>query len=166
MEPKIIDKEQITLVGMVFYRNPFKEQGGWSQENEIGKLWTRFLAKKSQKPMKSRVGTGAFEVHIEPEEYEETKNFYVFVGVEVEKVDDFPLEMFVKVLPATKYAVFTLKGKEITSNWSDMIYKEWLPKSGYKEAHKFLIEYYDERFKGTDRPESELDIYVPIKQAS
>lgn len=164
MEPKkIIEKEEITLVGMVFYGDPFKEQGGWSQENEIGKLWKRFMAKK--KTIENRVGTGAYEVHIEPEEYEETKNFYVFVGFKVEKLDKFPLEMFAKVLPATKYAVFTLKGKEITANWSDMIYKEWLPKSGY-EAHKFLIEYYDERFKGTDNPESELDIYLPIKQAS
>ena len=163
MEPKIISKEEITLVGMVFYGDPFKDKGGWSAENEIGKLWKRFIAKAES--VKNAIGHGAYEVHIEPEEYKETKNFYVFVGVEVEKIDDIPLEMFVKVLPPSKYAVFTLKGKEITSNWPDQIYKKWLPKSGYKEAHKFTIEYYDDqRFKGMDNKESELDIYVPIKQ--
>jgi AraC family transcriptional regulator len=164
MEPKILEKEKIVLVGMVFYGDPFKNQAGWSQENEIGKLWKRFVAR--EKTIKNRVGNGGYEVHIEPEEYEETKNYYVFVGVEVEKVENLPLEMFTKILPATKYAVFTLKGKEITSNWQDKIYKEWLPQSGYEEAHKFTIEYYDDRFKGIDNTESELDIYVPIKQAS
>ena len=163
MEPKIIDKEEITLVGMVFYGDPFKEKGGWSPENEIGKLWKRFTAKAES--IKNAIGHGGYEVHIEPEEYKETKNYYVFVGVEVEKTDDVPLEMFAKVLPPSKYAVFTLKGKGITSNWADQIYKKWLPKSGYEEAYKFTIEYYDdERFKGMDNPESELDIYVPIRQ--
>jgi AraC family transcriptional regulator len=164
MEPKILEKEKIVLVGMVFYGDPFKNQAGWSQENEIGKLWKRFVAR--EKTIKNRVENGGYEVHIEPEEYEETKNFYVFVGVEVEKVEKLPLEMFTKILPAAKYAVFTLKGKEITSNWQDKIYKEWLPQSGYEEAHKFTIEYYDDRFRGIDNSESELDIYVPIKQAS
>jgi len=163
MKQKIIDKGKITLVGMVFYGDPFKEQKGWSSENEIGKLWKRFVPK--EEIIKNKVGKGAYEVHIEPKEYKETKNFYVFVGVEVDEVEDLPLETFVKVLPASKYAVFTLKGKEITSNWPDMIYKEWLPKSGYEEAHKFIIEYYDDRFKGTDNLESELDIYVPVKQS-
>lgn len=163
MEPKIVEKGKITLVGMVFYGDPFKEQKGWSSENEIGKLWKRFAPK--EKTIKNRVEEAAYEVHIEPEEYEQTKNYYVFVGIEVNKIDDLPLEMFVKVLPPSKYAVFTIKGKEITSNWPDMIYKEWLPKSGYEEAHRFTIEHYDERFKGTDNPESELDIYVPIKPA-
>ena len=161
MKPEIVEKGKITLVGMPFYGDPFKDQKGWSSENEIGKLWGRFVSKV--KTVKNRVGETAYEVHIEPEEYEQTKNFFVFVGVEVDKVDDLPLEMFVKILPPSKYAVFTLKGKEITSNWPDMIYKKWLPKSGFEEAHKFTIEYYDERFKGTDDPESELDIYVPIK---
>ena len=161
MEPKILEKEKIVLVGMVFYGDPFKNQAGWSQENEIGKLWKRFVAR--EKTIKNRVGNGGYEVHIEPKEYEETKNYYVFVGVEVEKVENLPLEMFTKILPATKYAVFTLKEKQITSNWQDKIYKEWLPKSGYEEAHKFTIEYYDDRFKGIDNTESELDVYVPIK---
>ena len=42
MEPKIIEKEEIILVGMVSCGDPFKGAGGWSEENEIGKLWERF----------------------------------------------------------------------------------------------------------------------------
>ena len=164
MEPKIIDKGEIILVGMVFYGDPFKDQGGFSSENEIGRLWKRF--NKKWKSIKRVIGNGGYEVHIEPNEYKETKNFYVFVGVEVDKIEDIPLEMFVKVLPPSRYAVFTCKGEEITSNWAEKIFGKWLPRSGYKEAHKYLIEFYDnERFKGMDNPESELDVYVPIRIA-
>jgi AraC family transcriptional regulator len=163
MKPKIVDNEGLNLIGMVFYGDPFKGGEGWSEENEIGKLWTRFIAKEEL--IENRVGEGGYEVHIEPEEYKNTRNFYVFVGVEIEEVTEVPHEMFVKVLPPTTYAVFTFKGEEIGSNWPESIYKEWLPGSPYKEAHKYLIEYYDgTRFKGMDNPESELDVYVPVKK--
>lgn len=87
MEPKIIDKEQITLVGMIFYGNPFKEQSGWSQENEIGKLWKRFMTK--EKTIENRVGNGAYEVHIEPEEYEETKNSMCLLGLKWKRLTNY-----------------------------------------------------------------------------
>lgn len=167
MEPRIVEKGEIILAGMVFYGDPFKTGAGWTSENEIGKLWGRFSTFMDNKGesvkhiIDPEVG---YEVHIEPEEYAETKNFYVMVGIQVGKIDGLPLELSAKVLPATKYAVFTLKGKEITSDWATEIYHKWLPASGYQEAHKFTVECYDgERFKGTENPESELDIYVPIR---
>jgi AraC family transcriptional regulator len=58
-----------------------------------------------------------------------------------------------------------LRGPEITSNWPDAIYKGWLPQSGYEEAHKATVERYDgDRFKGVDDPESELEIWVPVRK--
>jgi len=168
MEPRIIEKEEIILVGMIFYGDPFKSTGGWSEENEIGKLWKRFSTywDKHGELLKNVVDPNVgYKVHIEPEEYAETKNFYVMVAVKVAKIEALPLELSIKVLPPSTYALFTLRGKEITSNWPDEVYQKWLPESGYKEAHKFTIECYDgERFKGMDNPESELDVYVPIKR--
>jgi predicted transcriptional regulator YdeE len=41
--------------------------------------------------------------------------------MEVEKLEDVPIELLVKILPPAKYAVFTLEGKQITSDWSKMI---------------------------------------------
>ena len=43
MEPKIINKEEILLIGMSFYGDPFDSYGGWDDENEIGRLWRRFM---------------------------------------------------------------------------------------------------------------------------
>lgn len=166
MEPKIEEKGPTMLAGMVYYGDPFAAGGGWSQENEIGKLWTRFNTfwDEHRASIRQVVNPNAgYEVHVEPQEYAETKNFYVMVGVEIAEIEDLPLELSVKVLPAGTYARFTLRGNEITSNWPDAIYHEWLPGSGYQETHKFTVECYDgERFKGMDDPQSELDILVPI----
>jgi hypothetical protein len=39
MEPRIIESNEIAIAGMVFYGDPFAVGDGWSEENEIGKLW-------------------------------------------------------------------------------------------------------------------------------
>ena len=76
-------------------------------------------------------GNVGFELHVEPVEYPETHCFYVMVGVEILDPIGLPLELSVKVLPAGTYAIFTLRGPEITSDWPDLIYKGWLPDSGH-----------------------------------
>ena len=178
MKPKIIERGPTMLAGMVFYGDPFAGTEGWSQENEIGRLWGRFnrfwddhqaeiRGAGKGGAAKGRVVNGnvGYELHVEPSEYPETKCFYVMVGVEISDLADLPLELSVKTLPAGTYAVFTLRGPEITSNWPDAIYKGWLPQSGYEEAHKFTVERYDgERFKGPNDPESELEIWVPVRR--
>ena len=44
MEPKIVERERITLVGLSFFGDPFREKGGWTEQNEIGRLWSRFMS--------------------------------------------------------------------------------------------------------------------------
>ena len=69
-------------------------------------------------------------------------------------------------LPATEYAVFTLKGKQISSDWHLEI-DQWISKAGYQGAHPFSFQYYDERFKGLDKiGESQLDVYMPVTKAA
>ncbi|MCK4529257.1 GyrI-like domain-containing protein [candidate division WOR-3 bacterium] len=167
MEPKIIERDEIILAGMDFYGDPFTKAKGWSEQNEIGRLWQRFMRyyDKNEDKIKNMVSEADYEVWVGSIEKLDEKDKYIFVGVEVEKIQDLPLQLVAKILPRTQYAVFTIKGKEIKSDWSSKIYKEWLPESGYKEAYSFLIEYYDhERFKGMDNEESEIDIYLPIKK--
>ncbi len=167
MDPKIITKKEITLIGSVFYGNPFHSAKGWEMENEIGKTWKRFmqLYMKNLVTLKKYIVAPkiAYEVHIAPKEPEDKKDFYVFIGIEVKNLNKMPLEMFGKVLPATKYALFTFKGKKMFSG-SQYIYNEWLPTSGYKEAFPFQIQLYDEEsYKGIDNEESKIECWIPIK---
>lgn len=150
---------------------------GWSRENPIGQLWQRFNDFFDRTPAftESRVlnpGIG-YELGIwNEEEYQESKCFYVFVGVEVDHLDDLPLVLVGKVLPAGTYAHIMPRGKEITT-WERAFYKDWLPGSGYRvQAHndyQFQIQAYEDgRFHGLGEmlEESEIDVYIPVEKAA
>lgn len=169
MQTKIISEGQWLVVGMSFYGDPFTQASGWSEDNEIGLLWKRFSAfvDRHGDKIKCQVTPGTFlEIHVESEETSEKGLFEVFVGARVDRLDDVPLVCTVKVLPATDYALCTLQGQEITSDWGQLIYHDWLPSSGYRPLHPYLIQSYDARFKGLDRvDESVLNAYIPVEKA-
>ena len=168
MEPTMIEKRQMILLGFSFFGDPFRVSGGWTEENEIGRLWKRFMAYFAEHRHRIKhVKTDAamYEVHIEHEETALTGEYEVFVGLEVEKLEDVPVDMAVKILPPTTYAVFTLEGEQITSDWNNMIY-EWMSRSGYQRAHPYGFQLYDERFKGVQHiDESILDADVPVERS-
>lgn len=167
MKQKIIDKDEMKLIGSIFYGDPFHSIKGWSIENEIGKLWVRFsklLDEKKEQLKEILINPSkTYEVHIDPVIAKEEKKWYVFIGIEVKRFHNIPLEMFCKILPKTKYAVFSAKGKEFREA-NNYIYHEWLPKSKYKESYSYQIQAYDsKRFFGMDNEESEMDFFIPIK---
>jgi len=166
---EIIVNRSFRLLGCVYYGDPFHSEAGWTEENEIGLTWQRFMTifQKNQELIKKFIVNEDFgyELHIEPDEYKDTKKYYVFVGMEVsEEIEKVPLEMFIKVLPTTMYAVFTFKGKDIIRA-GNYIWHNWLPTSDkYKEAFPYEIQAYErKRFFGLNDERSEIDFYIPIK---
>ncbi|MBN2502908.1 MAG: GyrI-like domain-containing protein [Anaerolineales bacterium] len=165
MEPKIIDSPAITLVGFSFYGDPLRLSAGWTEENEVGRLWSRFMPffQANQEHIQHLNEDAAYEAHIEHPETAETGQYEVFLGVAVEQVENLPLELLIKVLPPTKYAVFTISGALLPEEWALEVYGEWLPQSGY-EAKPYMFWRYDERYKGLDHlADSELEVYVPLE---
>jgi predicted transcriptional regulator YdeE len=169
LQPRFIEKPAMFLVGFNFFGDPFRFSSDWSEENEIGRLWKRFMAYLTSHPGKIKhvkQDLISYEMHIQHEETPLTGEFEVFAGIEVELLEEIPIEMVVKILPATTYAVFTFKGAEITSDWSKVIYEEGISKSGYQSAYPYNLQAYDERFKGLEHiDESILDVYVPVKKS-
>lgn len=165
MQPKIVEKERILLLGVSFFGDPFAESGGWTEENEIGRLWNRFFAlAEDTLTMFTVPGNepAVLEVHVEGHDAAERGHREVFVGVEIEGLEEVPVEMQVKVLPAVTYAVFTLRGARITSDWSRMI-AIWMLEEGYSSSYPFGFQLYDSRFLGLDELESsEIDVYIPV----
>ena len=165
MQPLITQKPEMLLVGMSFYGDPFSTHGGWEGENEIGRVWTRLMKFLEQNPdgIHSVTQPGVFyEVHIYNQETPTKGVFEVFVGVQIDQLQEVPVDLLVKVLPASQYAVFTLEGEEISSDWYQSI-DQWIAEAGYQRANSFFFQYYDQRFKGVDRiEESILDIYMPV----
>ncbi len=169
MDVRLVTSSEWWVVGMNFYGDPFDRASGWSEENEIGLLWKRFMTFLETNPeaIQEQADPGvALEIHLETDETGEKGVFEVFVGVRVTRLAPAPLECTIKTLPATQYAVFTLHGPEITSDWGQLI-GNWMSQSGYERAHRYGIQYYDQRFKGLERiEESTLDVYVPIRRTT
>jgi predicted transcriptional regulator YdeE len=169
MEPDVVERGPINLLGFGFFGDPFRISAGWTEENEIGRLWQRFMAYVVDHPSRiqhASASARAFEVHIEHEETARTGEYEVFVGLEVERLEDMPVQLTAKVLPPATYAVFTLQGEQITSDWHSLVIAQWMAKEGYESAHPFGFQRYDERFKGLDQIEdSVLEAWVPIRRA-
>ena len=165
MQPTIVQKDEITLVGLSFYGDPFETSAGWTEENQIGQLWQRMLAYLSEHADKIQHPVpvqASYEVHVYGPETMTKGLFEVFIGIAVEQLEAVPVDLLVKILPATEYAVFTLQGQQISSDWHLEI-DEWIAAAGYQHAHPFSFQYYDERFKGLDQlADSQLDVYMPV----
>jgi predicted transcriptional regulator YdeE len=168
MKPTIVEMPRTLLVGMGFFGDPFRSKAGWTEENEIGRTWQRFMAFLEGQPeaIPHAIDAGvACELHVYHPETPQTGEFEVFVGLEVSRLAEVPLVLTVKVLPPATYAVFTLQGEEIASDWSMQIFAEWLPPTGYEGQHSHSIQRYDERFKGLDRlADSVLEVYIPVRR--
>jgi predicted transcriptional regulator YdeE len=106
-----------------------------------------------------------YEVHIYGIETRSKGYFEVFVGEEVNTAQ-LPVTLNSKFIPAADYLKITLVGKEITGDWWHKLDTEIMSPSGPKRNSAYLIQAYDERFKGMDRIEdSILDVYIPIEKA-
>lgn len=165
-EPRLVDAPGMTVVGLNFYGDPFETSAGWTEENEIGRLWNRFIAfweHRADEIPSVRYPDVMLEIHIWGDNTEVTGEFDVFVGVEVTALDHLPVPLLVKILPTTTYAMFTLEGDEITGDWAQSIYRGWMGQHGYRSAHPYMIQWYDSRFQGLDNVEaSRLDVYIPV----
>ncbi|MBD3408783.1 MAG: hypothetical protein GF419_01125 [Ignavibacteriales bacterium] len=163
--PTTVERDRLLLLGVDFFGDPFRKSDEWTEENEIGELWKRFMPFAIERRNELRLADerGLYEVHLYGEETPHKGFFEVFVGASVETVEEAPINLVAKVLPAARYAVFTLNGEEIVSDWDREIFRERLPAAGFKQAAPFGFQYYDARFKGMDKiAESALDVYVPI----
>ena len=157
MEPRIVEKSEIILIGMVYFGDP---SGG-----EFAKTWELFDRHMSSIP--GRVNEREFYgLEFYTEEFQQSHKWYYMAAVETTNLDEIPLEMVGKRLPASKYAVFTVTGglKNIGSMFG-YAYVTWLPSSDYEIAYPYDFEFYDEeRFKGGQSEDSEIDLYIPIKE--
>ncbi|MCX7711108.1 MAG: GyrI-like domain-containing protein [Clostridia bacterium] len=164
---RIISMDTTTFIGMNFYGDPFEKASAWSEENEIGELWKRFSRYLEVHPdsIKNIKQKGiSYEIHFQTEDTAAKGYFDVFAGVMTENADYIPLGCIARQLPPSKYAVITLRGNEIISDWGKSVFMEWLPASGYELSYNYVIQCYDEQFKDMSQVEqSELDLYIPIK---
>ena len=166
-EPQILTKKRFKLIGCIFFGDPFHQAKEWSYENEIGKLWSRFMSlTKKYGSLLQKISPDPFigyELHLEPEEFMKTNQYYIMVGIETREIDQIPLEFFSKSLPATDYLEFTTQMANKNAQGS-YIFQKWMPKNKIKQRYPFIIQRYDsKRYRGLEDPSSEIDWLIPIQ---
>jgi AraC family transcriptional regulator len=161
MEPRIVKREAIKLIGIMYY--------GDNKNWEIPKIWEEFLPLMKKIPNCLPVRE-SYGLCFYTESFSKTGLFYYLAGLPVSSLEEIPIELVGKTLPASEYAVFTHKGSFVgkTNTVRDTYayaYGTWLPTSPYTNPYAYDFEFYDERFKGNTNPDSEIDICIPIKRS-
>ena len=154
-------------MGLSFYGDPFADSAGWTEENEIGRLWKRFEAlyaeHRGELPPPATPGW-MYELHLWDAETERTGHYEVFIGYPVADARTAPTSLLLKVLPATRVARFTVSGGAIASESSFQEMEAWIASQGLSRRDQWICNLYDESFKGVDNlDESSMDVCIPVE---
>ena len=166
MKIDVVHLDALLLGGMSFYGDPISTKGEWEEENEIGKTWKRFVEFITMNPVRpySVQGSYIYEVHIYNRETPAKGHFEVFVGEEV-NTKELPIALSSKFIASSDYLKVTLTGKEIVSDWWQKLDTEIIPGRNLRKNNDYIIQAYDERFKGMDKLEnSEMDAFIPVER--
>lgn len=167
MKPEIINLGPMKIAGFSFYGDPVATHGGWTEENEIGVLWNRFkvfLKKNEMNVDTYLISQFGYELHIWNDETQKTGHYEVFVGKETKNPDKVPIDLVLKNLPLQKYALFEVAGPDINRDIFAKVLLEWLPAADLKQVGHYMINRYDQRYKGLEYlNESVFEILFPIE---
>ena len=90
--------------------------------------------------------------------------FTKWAAVEVKDYDTIPNGFEKLELPGGKHAVFLHKGNtEMFAKTAQYIFAEWLPNSGFKLDNRPHFEIMGDAYLGHENPESEEEVWIPIK---
>lgn len=180
MDARITDGVDFFLVGLSFFGDPFSGNAGWTEENEIGRLWSRFMRYRNEAggdfppvspiPLPGYSGASEslmFEAHIFDSDTVKTGHYEVFVGYPTDLksgVVRIPTLLSVKHFVSAKTAWFSLSGTAMADEDSYKAMENWIAERGFVRDGSGTCNVYDERFKGLDRlDESVIDVFIPVR---
>jgi AraC family transcriptional regulator len=150
MEPKIVQKEAFSVVGLR-YR-------GKNEQNEIPQLWGALMQRMGEI---RHIIADHTSYGLSDGFDHETGAFDYTAGFPVSSTADMPDGMVAVEVPGGTYAVFACSLRTMAETY-DTAYQTWLPQSGHELGPGPVFELYDDRFDSED-PGSEFDIYLPIQ---
>lgn len=152
---KIIELNERKLVG-------FSLEMSYAN-NLTANLWRSFMPRKHE--IKRIVNSDLISMQIYPVSFDFSPNinYRKWAAVEVSQVEDIPQGMESYTIQGGLYALIHYKGLSTDTRVFGYIFNEWLPQSEYLlDNNRPHFEVLGEKYKNND-PESEEDIYIPIK---
>ncbi|HEA29220.1 MAG TPA: AraC family transcriptional regulator [Leeuwenhoekiella sp.] len=159
MKPRFEDIPQRKLIGMRIATT--------ISFDDTAQLWKEFVSRQDE--IKNKKDSGYYSLQVYPENlkmenFTESTTFERWAAVEVSDFESIPDGMEKKLLSGGKYAVFTHVGPVKTFvETSNHIYSEWLPASEYQLDARAHFERLGEKYYGPEHPESEEEIWVPVR---
>jgi len=159
--PQIVEKPELSVAGLAA---PFISGLSPDATNfeVIGPLWDQFLHRIAQVP--NRLGREMYGVIFDrpAADRRHPHEMQYLAGVRVSSLAEVPAGMAGRTVPAATFAVFTHRGSIKTiGNTLAEIYRDWLPRSGYRHAGIADVELYDHRFQ-MDRDDSEIEYWLSV----
>jgi predicted transcriptional regulator YdeE len=168
IETKIIEKPAFTVVGIA--DSIQFDSSLPPSENKIAKLWGVFGKRIPE--VAGQLGWRSFGLMLQNPENPPGAPFEYTAAVQVGQDSDIPDGMIRFEVPAARYIVLTLRGQlDCISEGFSHFWGEWLPNSPYEydggtHTGKYEFEFYDQRYTQPDDPNSEIDLYFPIRAKS
>ena len=159
MDPKIIETEQIKLVGIEITTS--------LSEDKTKDLWKTFVQRVNEIPNRKNDNYYSVQIYApgsSMETFTPITPFNKWAAVAVHEIETIPAGMDALVIAQGMYAVFKHKG--IAADFfrtSQYIYGTWLPASEYALDDRPHFEIMGPDYGGPDDPNSEEDVYIPVK---
>ena len=160
MKPEIKEKKGFKMVGLRYF--------GTNEDNEIPALWDKFMVRFGDIRHLGN-SDNYYGLCTVPEDFADASEgsiaFEYVAGREVTSLEDIPEGMVAREIPDATYAVFTHRGSlenlKVTYGY---IYGEWARSQGPDViAENYDFEFYNERFDLAGSAESELYIFIPVR---
>ena len=158
-DPRIIDLTPVKMLGMKITTS--------LADNKTRELWSKF--KPRVKEICNRADNDFYSIQEYPEDlklemFTRETQFVKWAAVQVIDFDDMPAGMDQLIIPGGLYAIFIHKGSVHTFHeTSQYIYGQWIPGSDYALDQRPQFEIMTEKYLGPDHPDSEEEVWVPIK---
>ncbi|MCI3921260.1 GyrI-like domain-containing protein [Paenibacillus sp. TRM 82003] len=163
LSARVVWRDGFQVVGEKIRHDPSDEKA--PADNDIAKLWPRF---NERVPEIKHVTGGAYGLCLFGPDCVPGGPFDYMAGVGVSRIETPPTGMTGASFPAGLYCVVTRQGRinEIGAAF-DFFRSSWLPASGYRCRGDggAEFEYYDERYRSNDDPESVMELWFPIEPA-
>ena len=134
--------------------------------DQTTKVWKQLMPRL--KEVKNLVSSDLYSLQIYDftnfSKFTPRTEFTKYALIEVENYDSIPIDFEQFDLPSGKYAVFLHKGTSSEfPKTAQYIYAEWLPNSEFQVDNRPHFEILGDKYKGHDNPESEEEVWIPIK---
>lgn len=157
--PKIIKIDTRKMIGMQIETSLAKDKAR--------ELWSKFMPQIKEIKLRSDkdlYSIQQFSKNLNMDKFTPQTQFIKWAAVQVSDFKQIPVGMGHLIIPGGLYAVFIHKGPAHTFHkTSQYIYMHWLPDSDYRLDNRPHFEIMTEEYLGPDHPDSEEEVWVPIK---